>query len=393
MSVEDHHKYKKKRVGKACDSCRIKKTKCDGKKPCNKCSQDNKICVFTEKKVKEKAYPNGYVELLETRLDLLTKSFEKMIRLSRPHLSFIDKLVSDADGGDSVADNDDDEIIPINKVINYLIENEGLLKNLPIEWENGAMIAANFNANEVESSSLKFAAHKLKILGESPEHDIEVADHKFKREVDEFDDYDDLNLQTLQQMPLDGFSSGGFVIANSAALNDGLHSNDLSDFDSDSNSVYSSNAPPNLSMVNSNELLSNNLGSPTYENFRAGSLFNETSAGLFNQRNLSVSSLTNKLETHKLSSTTISPASTFESNHHHSHGSHSSLNSKRIQRPRSPSVQKLKNNGHIHKIPHIHSRSESFNNELINSNGILDNDMLPSETIGLNLEESLLKDL
>ena len=64
---------KKKRVGKACDSCRIKKTKCDGKKPCNRCLLDNKICVFTEKrKVKEKIHPPGYIELLETRLDILS---------------------------------------------------------------------------------------------------------------------------------------------------------------------------------------------------------------------------------------------------------------------------------------------------------------------------------
>ncbi|CUM48404.1 unnamed protein product [Debaryomyces tyrocola] len=44
---------KNKRLDKACDSYRIKKTKCDGKKPCNRCRLDNKICVSTSKGMKD----------------------------------------------------------------------------------------------------------------------------------------------------------------------------------------------------------------------------------------------------------------------------------------------------------------------------------------------------
>lgn len=77
---QDPEDGKKKRVGKACDSCRNKKTKCDGRKPCSKCSQDNKICVYSEKKkLQEKTYSSSYVELLECRIQILQDSLYKVI--------------------------------------------------------------------------------------------------------------------------------------------------------------------------------------------------------------------------------------------------------------------------------------------------------------------------
>ncbi|KAI9677712.1 MAG: hypothetical protein M1829_002484 [Trizodia sp. TS-e1964] len=58
----------KKRVGKACDRCRMKKTKCDGANPCKRCDKDQAKCVFAEqKKFRERAYPKGYVEMLEAQ--------------------------------------------------------------------------------------------------------------------------------------------------------------------------------------------------------------------------------------------------------------------------------------------------------------------------------------
>ncbi|KAI5968133.1 FCR1 [Candida margitis] len=181
MQAEDPSQtchIKKKRVGKACDSCRIKKTKCDGKKPCNRCLLDNKICVFTEKrKIKEKNHPPGYIELLETRLDILSKSFEKLIELSRPHLSFIDEILQDEvmtkrEYGDDMSpspteaeESDKANSIPnINKVVSYLIGKRGLLQNVPIEWEEGALIAANLEGDNLQSSSKSFAEHKAERL-------------------------------------------------------------------------------------------------------------------------------------------------------------------------------------------------------------------------------------
>lgn len=71
---------KKKRVGKACDSCRMKKTKCDGRKPCSKCTQDNKLCTYSEKKkLQEKTYSSSYVELLEGRIQILQDGIIKIL--------------------------------------------------------------------------------------------------------------------------------------------------------------------------------------------------------------------------------------------------------------------------------------------------------------------------
>ncbi|KAK9243589.1 hypothetical protein V1506DRAFT_543963 [Lipomyces tetrasporus] len=71
----------RKRVGKACDSCRIKKSKCDGRKPCSRCTMDDKICTFTErKKSKERVYSSTYVELLENRIEILQNGMAEFIR-------------------------------------------------------------------------------------------------------------------------------------------------------------------------------------------------------------------------------------------------------------------------------------------------------------------------
>lgn len=141
MSSPDHHR--KKRIGKACDSCRIKKTKCDGRKPCLRCIADNRICSFTDKrKNKEKSHPPGYVDLLETRVELLTRLLEKIINLLEPHLPWLAKLMELARLEHAKllpVDEDTDKregYVPINEVVDHLISEHGLLKNLPVDWED-----------------------------------------------------------------------------------------------------------------------------------------------------------------------------------------------------------------------------------------------------------------
>lgn len=134
---------KKKRVSKACYPCRIKKTKCDGIQPCSKCTQENRICTYSENiKQKVKTVPNGYVELLETRMDLLTKGIEKIILMARPHLQFLERIIGDK------------QCVPINDVITYLLNEEGLVKNMPIEWEDGTIIAANVVTDDNNSVNI-----------------------------------------------------------------------------------------------------------------------------------------------------------------------------------------------------------------------------------------------
>lgn len=129
-SPNSHADSKKKRVGKACDSCRIKKCRCDGRKPCTKCVADNKICVYSERKrPRDKVYPSGYVELLETRLDLLSKSLEKLIDLSSA-------------GNDISFLKTPGEKFSVNKIITQLVNDHGLLDNQPVEWDTSTKLLA-----------------------------------------------------------------------------------------------------------------------------------------------------------------------------------------------------------------------------------------------------------
>lgn len=381
-SPEDHphHHLKKKRVGKACDLCRIKKTKCDGKKPCNRCVLDNKICLFTEKrKQKEKAHPLGYVELLETRLDLLTKSLEKIILLLRAHLPFLDELIEkhnasaawrQAEAATSVGGLHaaysqlrgcpEDLVVPINDIIGHLISEKGLLSNLPLEWERGALIAANvltLNHGSVEEASHKFAEHRQEDSElNSPEEEHLVADLAPIKEP-ESSATDDFNLGMFS---LGGFSSASRIIANNGMDNDLA----TSDFDSDNNSVYSShNIPasnpasattyaedsyfPNYMRPESPDALAADaLGD--YFPGKANSLFllNLESLDLNEERSGSLSSLAGRFENHLLmGGSATTPGS----------GKRSS-----ITRSLSPSHQKLKNNFHVLKPNRSHSHSHSL---------------------------------
>ncbi|EXJ89979.1 hypothetical protein A1O3_03046 [Capronia epimyces CBS 606.96] len=71
----------RKRVCKACDRCRLKKSKCDGASPCSRCKADNAICVFGErKKSQDKVYPKGYVEMLESQQAQLVAGLQELYK-------------------------------------------------------------------------------------------------------------------------------------------------------------------------------------------------------------------------------------------------------------------------------------------------------------------------
>lgn len=383
-SLEDHdHHLRKKRVGKACDSCRIKKTKCDGKKPCNRCTLDNKICVFTEKKkIKDKLHPNGYVELLETRLDLLTKSLEKMVQLSRPHLPFLDELTDE--------DSEENEAVPINRVVQYLIDNEGLLYKVPVEWENGALIAANLEADSknIKEAAKKFYDHKVNVLDKpgrrthleetkaeekTDENKNEKKEGRPSKEFERFEDNetsdyariqngskltDNLNedlsdgdnsptsTSLTEKLNLDEFSLGGY---SSNMLLGNAYTDIFSDFESDSNNsvTYAHNIP-----------IGDGRDSNGYTTGNA-SLFSPTS------NSNSVTSLTNEFENHGIHSPTTIGA-ILPSQAHTSLRRSSSLNN---QRPFSPSHQKMKNNGHVYKPNHTVGSHSHLNLVYVSNNG------------------------
>lgn len=305
-SPEDHEGHahlKKKRVGKACDLCRIKKTKCDGKKPCGRCLADNKICVFLEKKrTKDKLPPSGYVELLETRLDLLTKSLEKMVQLSKDHLPFLKELY-----------DPESDSIPINDVVTHLIKEKGLLASLPLEWEKGAIIAANIPSHSlkgIETAVSAFARHRH----EREDDEVSLVDSQPpKRSISRESSLDDDHLLTsFDALGLEP-RLGRHMLANLVALG-GIPSPQSStlEYEGDnSQSLPRSEVP--------------------------GSLFSND----LPPRNSSVTSLTNKLETHTIHSPTLASSSS------------SLRRSSSLTRPYN---QKMKNHGHILKNtqPHHH---------------------------------------
>ncbi|KAM7195961.1 hypothetical protein V8F33_006412 [Rhypophila sp. PSN 637] len=78
--LEDSNEAKRRRIARACDMCRKKKIKCDGKLPaCTHCINYKNECVFTQVE-KKRNPPKGakYIEGLENRLGRM----EHLLRLS-----------------------------------------------------------------------------------------------------------------------------------------------------------------------------------------------------------------------------------------------------------------------------------------------------------------------
>ncbi|CAI2163370.1 7660_t:CDS:2 [Funneliformis geosporum] len=73
MSSEDLNNIKRRRVARACDTCRRKKVRCDGVQPdsdppsCTNCKAYGYECAFIDAP-KKRGPPKGYIEALETRL-------------------------------------------------------------------------------------------------------------------------------------------------------------------------------------------------------------------------------------------------------------------------------------------------------------------------------------
>ncbi|KAH6630338.1 hypothetical protein B0J18DRAFT_454593 [Chaetomium sp. MPI-SDFR-AT-0129] len=73
-----------KRVWKACERCRMKKTKCDGEFPCKRCKDDGLICTAgTRKKTEYKQLPPGYAEVLENTQFVLIATVQKLYSMVR----------------------------------------------------------------------------------------------------------------------------------------------------------------------------------------------------------------------------------------------------------------------------------------------------------------------
>lgn len=77
------------RVSQACDRCRMKKIKCDGATPCNKCSAIGFECT-TSDKLSRRAFPKGYTVNLENRVRELEDEVNALrlkMKLGSPELT------------------------------------------------------------------------------------------------------------------------------------------------------------------------------------------------------------------------------------------------------------------------------------------------------------------
>lgn len=65
------------RVAQACDRCRAKKTRCDGRNPCSQCVTVGLECIVLDKLLR-RAFPKGYTETLEERIRQLEAENKKL---------------------------------------------------------------------------------------------------------------------------------------------------------------------------------------------------------------------------------------------------------------------------------------------------------------------------
>ncbi|OAX39998.1 hypothetical protein K503DRAFT_715433 [Rhizopogon vinicolor AM-OR11-026] len=87
----DQVSYKKRKIERACDACRRRKTKCDGPRMpnniCTNCTQNRKTCSYVEAS-KPRGPPKAYITGLEDRLERM----EALLRRLRPEVDFSEEL-------------------------------------------------------------------------------------------------------------------------------------------------------------------------------------------------------------------------------------------------------------------------------------------------------------
>lgn len=93
---ESQHSIKKRRISKACDNCRLKKAKCNGKNPCTSCILNKDKCVYSDSR-KKRGIPSGYTKELETKNFLLQLLLTKLLTEDDSVLLKLTNLLTDED--------------------------------------------------------------------------------------------------------------------------------------------------------------------------------------------------------------------------------------------------------------------------------------------------------
>lgn len=93
------------RVAQACDRCRAKKTKCDGKVPtCSSCAAVGFKCIVSDK-LSRRAFPKGYTETLEERIRQLEIENKKLVGILDLRDEQLDMLNTRMNGQDTSFDD------------------------------------------------------------------------------------------------------------------------------------------------------------------------------------------------------------------------------------------------------------------------------------------------
>ncbi|KAK5172026.1 uncharacterized protein LTR77_003663 [Saxophila tyrrhenica] len=103
----------------ACDVCRLRKSKCNGQRPCGRCRERNLICVYTRATTRDPSASSGRVALLHRQQQRLTLAVQEMASVisryegheARPAaeyevLPLLDKYAPIADVSEDVGETD-----------------------------------------------------------------------------------------------------------------------------------------------------------------------------------------------------------------------------------------------------------------------------------------------
>ncbi|PKK53321.1 hypothetical protein CI102_3360 [Trichoderma harzianum] len=173
------------RVSKACERCRLKKIKCDGDLPCQKCKNNGHVCTPGIRKrtihVEYKQVPKSYVEFLETTHLALIGSVHKLYTMIQKNQSW--------DLGDPEL-NDQGELV-IHDVAKKLgcIGANGEIE-LPIQYE----------LPTTASGMARIAAHPNRLQYRDEEEDEHDDDKKADSPMDDLTSDDSPSSELMQSI-------------------------------------------------------------------------------------------------------------------------------------------------------------------------------------------------
>ncbi|KAG0671163.1 hypothetical protein C6P45_001176 [Maudiozyma exigua] len=152
------------RVAQACDRCRSKKTRCDGKRPqCSQCAAVGFECKISDKLIR-KSFPRGYTESLEERVRELEAENrrlvaicdlkEQQINIVTNYTTSIDPKTADYEGDTNInGSNNNNNISNVNILNNGKMVGPNNKKNLNVSATNLVLLSQQTHGIKPENDS------------------------------------------------------------------------------------------------------------------------------------------------------------------------------------------------------------------------------------------------